>query len=99
MMIRKIEMIISNFNVLIDKENNNCIINDRECVLKSDDIDNIIRIIRNWDYNYINNKIIGENHNMINIICNDNEYKYRFDNAFPDNFRDLVDYIGGIYDR
>ena len=98
-MIEKIEMNINNFNVLIDKEHNKCIINDKECEIKSDDIDNIIRIIRNWDYSYINNKVIGESHYIIKIICDDNEYKYRFDNAFPDNFLELVRYIGGIYER
>ena len=97
-MISRIEMFISGYNVLIEN-NRKCVINDKECVLKSDDIDNIIRIIRNWDYDYSNNKIIGEVHYMIKIVYDNHEYRYKFDNAFPDNFLELVNYIGGIYER
>ena len=92
-------MNINKFDVFIDEDSNICIINNKNCVLKSDDIDNIIRIIRNWDYDYSNNKIIGEVHYMIKIVYDNREYRYKFDNAFPDNFLELVNYIGGIYER
>ncbi|MBR6602729.1 MAG: DUF933 domain-containing protein [Clostridia bacterium] len=43
-------------------------------MLENDDIDNIIRIIRNWKYEYRNNTIIGENHYFINIMSEGKEY-------------------------
>ena len=96
-MIDRIEMDVFNYKVLI--ENDKCVINEMVCILENDDIDNIIRIIRNWKYEYRNNTIIGENHYFINIMSEGKEYVYNFDNEFPDDFKTLVDYIGGIYAR
>ena len=98
-MLNIIDMDIDGYHVFIDNDNSRCIINDKLCKLKEDDVGNIIRIIRNWDDVYINNKIIGENHYSIRIVCDGEEYCYRFYNEFPSNFLELVCYIGGLYDR
>ena len=97
-MISRIEMFISGYNVLIEN-NRKCFINDKECILKSDDIDNIVRIIRNWKYCYNNSKLFGESHYIIKVICANEEVIYKFNNDFPDNFLELVRYIGGMYAR
>lgn len=96
-MIERIEMDIFSYKVLI--ENNKCVINNKLCNLLDDDISNIIRIIRDWKYEYRDNTIIGENHYFIRIISEGFEYIYNFYSNFPGDFKTLVDYIGGIYAR
>ena len=91
------EIDIINYKILI--EDDRCIINDKICKLDDSDINNIIRIIRDWDYLYRDDKVIGDNQSFIKVFSEDKEYVYKFYNTFPDDFNRLVDYIGGIYDR
>lgn len=93
-MINKVEIKLMDYYLIIN--NNKCQINDKEIIINTKDIDNIIRIIRSWKNLYINNKVIGENKDY--IIIND-KYKYIFNNNYPDNINVLVSYIGDMYDR
>lgn len=96
-MIDKIEIKLMNYELII--ENKTCHINDKNVILNDYDIDNIIRIIRNWNKEYTNNKIIGENHDYIFIYENNKKYSYLFNNNYPTNINNLVSYIGDMYDR
>ena len=101
MMIKRLEMMIIHYNVLIDleKDNIHCLINDKICNLEKEDVDNIIRIIRSCNNLEYSKKVIGETEYYINIIYDNKEDKYIFSNQFPTNFNELVEYIGGTYDR
>ena len=69
-MITRIEMLLNSYKILIKKETNQyyCQINDKNCILSDEDIDNLIRIIRNWEHTYQNNNLIERNINYIKII-------------------------------
>lgn len=96
-MINNIEINIQNYNLIID--NNHCIINNTPIPIKTIDIDNIIGIIRNWNPNYYNNKIIGEDNYFIKIHYNNKINIYKFKNDYPSNFKELTNYVGEMYDR
>lgn len=98
-MIERILMSLGEYIVLIDNKMNTCVINDKICELRSDDVSNIIRIIREWDYVYRNNKVISENKYNITVVSDVGEYNYIFDGKFPVNFLDLVSYVGEMNDR
>ena len=96
-MINKIEIKLMNYIVFI--KNDICIINNKTINLKKEDIDNMIRMIRNWKELYTNHQIIGENHDYINIYENNNKYEYIFHNSYPKDIECLVNYLGEMYER
>ena len=74
-------------------------INNKSIKLNKDDMENIIRIIRNWTHEYTNNKIIGESHDYINIYEDNKKYSYVFHNNYPTDMDNLISYIGDMYAR
>lgn len=96
-MIDKIEIKLMNYKLIL--ENQKCYINNKDIKLNDEDIDNIIRIIRNWNNNYTNNKVIGENHDYIYIYKNNHKHSYLFNNNYPSDINNLISYIGDMYVR
>lgn len=95
-MVEKIKINIPNYIVDIDKDK--CIINDKEIYINKEDIDGIIRIIRNWKNEYRGFIPSGNEYNIV-INSDGKEYIYKFINAFPDDFFILNTFLGGLYDR
>ena len=96
-MIDKIEIKLMNYELVIKE--NTCYINNKSIKLNKEDMENIIRIIRNWTHEYTNNKIIGENHDYINIYEDNKKYSYAFHNNYPTDMDNLISYIGDMYAR
>ena len=96
-MVDKIEIKLIDYELII--ESNICYINNKTIPLKEEDIDNIIRIIRNWNNNYTNKKVIGENNDYIYIYKNNKKYSYTFKNEYPKDIDNLTSYIGDMYAR
>lgn len=96
-MINKMEIKLVNYVVII--ENETCYINNKEIKLNDNDIDNIIRIIRNWNSKYTNKEIISEKIDYINIFENNKKYTYLFDGNYPIDINKLIFYIGDMYAR
>lgn len=96
-MIDKIEIKLMNYELVIKE--NTCCINNKSIKLNKDDMENIIRIIRNWTHEYTNNKIIGESHDYINIYEDNKKYSYVFHNNYPTDMDNLISYIGDMYAR
>lgn len=96
-MINKIEMYLPNYNVIID--NNNAYINDKTLLLNEEDIDNIIREIRAWKEEYKKNAL-EESDYYIRLYNNDELVKaHLFHGSFPENFNNLLEIVGDLYDR
>ncbi len=96
-MINKIEMYLPNYNVIID--DNNAYINDKTLLLNAEDIENIIREIRAWKEDYKKNAL-EESDYYIRLYNNDELVKaHLFHDSFPENFKNVVDIVGDLYDR
>ena len=94
-MIKKIEIKIPNYTAIIKKGKS--FINDCEIDVNKTDIDEMVRIIRDWKEEY--KARFAEDIYTVRIITDKEDVTYRFYNAFPDDFNLLVDYLGVLYDR
>jgi hypothetical protein len=94
-MVDKIEIMIPNYSAIINEGKS--FINDREVEVKENDIEEIVRIIRDWKQEY--KARFAEDIYTIRVFAEDEEVTYRFYSAFPDDFYLLVDYLGVLYDR
>ena len=96
-MIDRIEIYLPGYIGILSQEN--AIINNKNISINEEDIENIIRIIRSWNKNYIA-KYLDKNTYRIRLYS-DNKMlsEYYFNNLFPDDFDDLIRVIGDIYDR
>ncbi len=97
-MIDWIEMTIPRYLVII--KGNKGVINDKSLFIAEEDIYDITRIIRTWKESYKGNGI-NDSKYYINLFDKDNKSigNYTFDGDYPDDFLELVDVIGNIYDR
>lgn len=94
-MVNKIEIMIPNYSAIINE--GNCFINDHEINVNKSDIDEIIRIIRDWKQEY--KALFAEEIYTIRVITDKDNVVYKFYNAFPKDFYLLSDYLGDLYDR
>ena len=92
-MIKEIEMFLPNYMVKIS--NDVCTINDKEIPISGEEIDDIIRILRDWKYIYSSLIPSGEHYYI--LIKSSKSYEYKFQNSFPDNFSELEDLLGELY--
>lgn len=94
-MINRIEIDIPNWKaIIVDGES---IINDKIINLNNKNIQDIVRIIRNWNNEYKDNYEL--NIHSIRVITDDFEEVYRFYNKYPNNFINLIKYLEELYDR
>lgn len=96
-MINIIDMYLPNYKVII--KDNYASINDKTLLLNEDDKDSIIREIRTWKEVY-RGKPLEESAYYIKIYDNNDLIRnIIFKGAFPDNFNNLINIVGDLYDR
>ena len=73
------------------------IINNKKVMVTSNDISDIVRIIRDWKPEYKNT--FSQDIYTIKIITDKEEIVHKFFNAFPDDYIMLEKLLGDLYDR
>ena len=96
-MINIIDMYLPNYKVII--KNNYACINDKTLLLTEEDKENIIREIRVWKDEY-RGKALEKTEYYIRIYNNADLLRtHLFNGAFPENFNNLLEIVGDLYDR
>lgn len=102
-MIKTIEIIIKNgifetISFLLIYDNNICYLNNKKYSIDNSFKENLLRIIRTWknEYGSINGIDIEE---FTITITTNKEEKIHGKGVFPDNYNELINLIGGLYDR
>jgi len=97
--VKKIEIKISELNIIVNLDEKNILINDKSCRINISDIENLFRIIRGWDNYYIDNNLIDAEEFFVNIFSSDNiEYIYG-KGKYPENFNELKRWVEVMYAR
>ena len=94
-MVKSIELLLPFYKAIICEGES--IINDKKVNVTKNDIDEIVRIIRDWDTEYRNT--FSQDIYTIKVITDKGEYVYKFLNAFPDDYYLLEKFIGDLYAR
>lgn len=89
----KINSRLSNIEIYIDILKQTIIINDKEKRITENQIDNLIRIIRNWKNEY-SNEILIDNESFFIKINNNNGYEViKGIGEYPNNYISLKEWI------
>lgn len=94
-MVKRIEIDIPKWKAIIVEGES--LINDKNILLDGSNMQDIIRIIRNWNNEYVSNFI--EEIYSIKIILDNGEDIFKFYNRFPKDFYKLNEYLEELYER
>ncbi len=92
-MIDYIEINIANNNYLIDVHKKIIQTNVKEKAISQEAIDNFLRIIRNWDKKYFDNKIIDGEKFKIIISYNGKKEIIEGLGGYPSNYHELKTFL------
>ena len=83
--------------IYIDVINNKVIIDENESSISQAEIDELIRIIRNWKEKYTGNIIDSEKF-TIKINTNDGVEIIKGESGYPQNYSAFKDWVGSLYE-
>ena len=93
-----INNLYSEMYLYIDIKNNVVKINNKEKNIDDEDINNLIRIIRNWDNEYKSNKIIDGEQFIIKLNTSKGTEVIKGKGDYPKNYHAFKELVGRLYD-
>lgn len=93
-----IENITSNLEIYIDISKKIITINNKEKQITIEKIDDLIRIIRTWNNEYINPKIIDAESFLIKINTDEGIEIIKGHGDYPNNYNLLKEWISDLYE-
>jgi len=94
-----INQIGNELSIYIDTKNNKMKINDRELDISSDDIYELLRIIRTWDNLYEKDNILIDKETFMIVINTLEGINYiRGNGGYPENYSEFKEWIGRHYE-
>lgn len=87
------------FNVLISYKDKMCYINNKKIILSDDLLDRIKRIFIYWKNEYGTSNVIDAQEFTILVKTPNEVTKFHGKGIYPQNYRELIDILGDIYDR
>lgn len=87
-----------NLDILIDVKKNSMIINEKYKDISKEEIEELFRIIRLWDNEYLGSKLIDSEKFTIKIVSNNNIDKIVGNGNYPDNYNVFKKWVGGLYE-
>ena len=85
------------FHALIIYPRKICYINRKKYILSKEYLEELIRIIRTWENEYISNKNIDDEEFQIVIKTENDQEIFHGKGKYPENYACFKDLIGGIY--
>ncbi len=91
--------VIENNNKFIIVPNKEIVLIDNKCYpIKNEKIKEFIRIIRNWNHEYIDNRYYDGNYFEVNVYYDGKVDRMRGFRGMPNNYQEFVDFVRSIYD-
>jgi len=100
--VNKIEISLTGLKemyAIIDLNSKAITINNKSFLISEYEIDNLFRIIRLWNKEYINNQIIDSEEFNIKIYSNDKIDTIKGKGNYPNNYNEFKNWLGEVYVR
>ena len=99
MNIDKIEITENNISFVILPSEKKVYLEGKYYDITESEIDNLIRIIRTWDSEYVNNDYFDGNRFRINIYYEGKVDCIKGVRGYPDNYEEFTKFVRSIYER
>lgn len=97
-----IEIIVTNtdtsISLNINVKENKVYKDNKEYYINVEKIDKLLRIIRNWDNEYVSDDPKIKETFIINIITNENIDTYRGSGKYPNNYNEFKEWLSVYYE-
>ncbi len=91
--------LVNEIDVIVDVKEKKLFMGKSFINIEMEDIDKLIRIIRNWDKLYVSEKVIGGGRFLIKIVGNNYEDIIEGRGKYPNDFQSLLWWIGEFNGR
>lgn len=96
-MVDKITITFNNNIILLDIKKEKYTYNNMNISFDAKKLMELLRIIRTWDSEYIDNSLIDSTIYLIEIISGEEIDTYKICNKYPDNFNDFIFFLENLY--
>lgn len=98
-MIDRINITYDGNIIILDIKNNNYLFNDDKILFDPPKLMDLLRIIRTWKNEYLNDNMIDSTKYEIEVISDNQVDKYIICNKYPDNFNDFLAFLESLHDN